>query len=291
MRKTSAALAAALLVLVAAGAASAQSDDYGERALPGSFSTESERNAYIRAVREDQAQIDDALNYVDRLLRRGDAGDLIILRVYDEFLDGRGAYFTIPADEFAMGLSAAVATGDMDPEVAAALATQLARRSGDYMRTLQQKRVQLTGRRAELDREIAQAMARPLAPGRGEVDKADTPGCQGFIGTWDTNYGPMWIGGSESSINGSYEWNANGQRRNDTLSGSVNGNVATGSFSQPGYPDPQWASGTFTFTLSADGRSFNGTGTNAYGNVSMPWSGTCDGSVSTTTTSGGTRKF
>ncbi|MFZ5669372.1 MAG: hypothetical protein ACOY4K_07745 [Pseudomonadota bacterium] len=291
MRKTSTAIAAALLVLAAAGAGPARSDAAGAQTLPQTFATESQRNAYLSALREERAGIDDAIQYVDGVLRRADAGDLILMTVDAENPDRMGPFFTVSSDVFVQAMRAAVASGDMDPEVGGALAAQLARRSGQFKRALKLQRIELTGRRAEVDREIAQAMASPLAPGRGEVDKAETPGCRGFVGTWNTNYGPMWIGGTGTSINGSYEWNANGRPRKDTLSGSVNGNVATGSFSQPGYPDPQWASGTFTFTLSADGRSFSGTGTNAYGTTSLPWSGTCDGGVSTTTASGGPRKF
>jgi len=98
-------------------------------------------------------------------------------------------------------------------------------------------------------------------------------GCNGFVGTWNTNYGPMWIQGNGSSITGAYEWTGSNGRRRDSFTGTVTGNVAEGTYSQPGYPNPDYQSGRFRFELH--GSSFSGTGWSRSGGGGLAWNGTC----------------
>jgi hypothetical protein len=98
-------------------------------------------------------------------------------------------------------------------------------------------------------------------------------GCNGFTGKWNTNYGPMWLVANGSSITGFYDWTGSNGPRHDTLSGTISGNVAEGTYSQPGYPNPDYESGRFRFELS--GNSFSGTGWSRSGTTGLAWSGTC----------------
>ena len=104
--------------------------------------------------------------------------------------------------------------------------------------------------------------------------QAAAPGCHGFTGKWKTGYGPMWLVQNGSSITGFYDWVGSNGPRHDTLSGTVNGNVAEGTYSQPGYPNPEYQSGRFRFELS--GNSFSGQGWSKSGGNSLGWDGTCD---------------
>jgi hypothetical protein len=99
------------------------------------------------------------------------------------------------------------------------------------------------------------------------------PGCHGFTGKWDTNYGPMWLVQNGSSITGFYDWVGSAGPRHDTLSGNVAGNVAEGTYSQPGYPNPDYQSGRFRFVLRGNG--FTGEGWKRGGGGAMGWGGTC----------------
>ncbi len=67
-----------------------------------------------------------------------------------------------------------------------------------------------------------------------------------FTGSWDTNFGVLSMTQSGSAVTGTYSY------QTGRLSGTVNGNVLSGTWVES---DDQ---GTFTFTLSADGRSFDG---------------------------------
>ena len=99
------------------------------------------------------------------------------------------------------------------------------------------------------------------------------PGCHGFTGKWNTNYGPMWLVANGGSITGFYDWVGSAGPRHDTLTGTVTGNVAEGRYSQPGYPNPEYESGRFRFELH--GNSFSGAGWSRSGGSSLGWSGTC----------------
>jgi hypothetical protein len=98
-------------------------------------------------------------------------------------------------------------------------------------------------------------------------------GCDGFVGTWNTNYGPMWIQGNGTAITGVYEWNGSNGRRRDSFTGTVTGNIAEGTYSQPGYPNPEYQSGRFRFQLQ--GNRFKGIGWSRSGSGGLPWTGTC----------------
>jgi hypothetical protein len=89
-----------------------------------------------------------------------------------------------------------------------------------------------------------------------------------WAGTWTSSFGRLTLGAGGS---GSYEGFNPG-----TVTGKVTGNVNKGTWDQPGTPPKN---GTFTFTLSGDGRSF--TGDWAYGppgggcGSACGWNGTC----------------
>lgn len=120
------------------------------------------------------------------------------------------------------------------------------------------------------------AYGRPPAPA-AVARRTSRNGCEGFAGTWDTNYGPMWLTGSGAAVSGSYEWSgAGGHRDGDTLTGSMNGNVLEGTYSQPGYPEARWRSGKLRFVLSADGNSFAGEAWDSNGASGGAWNGTCN---------------
>lgn len=248
------------------------------------------------AVREASLrELDESIAWIDYVLKRADAGDVIIENRGGLGLDDETLLIPINSDFVVRALRAQVAEGRLTAEGAAKALLGLARDTGRYKASLRGQRARLVARRDQTREALARLRTRPLQPwelGRppaGGAPPASGPpaprretqasanGCDGFVGTWNTNYGPMWIGGSEGAINGGYEWTGAGGHRTDTLSGSVSGNTATGTYSQPGYYDPQWASGRFTFTLSSDGQSWSGSGTNADGSASMGWNGTCAG--------------
>ncbi len=66
-------------------------------------------------------------------------------------------------------------------------------------------------------------------------------------GTWNTDFGVMTL---DAGGSGSYEGFSPG-----TISGNVTGNVNEGTWEQPGDPPRK---GTFRFTMSASGQSFDG---------------------------------
>jgi beta-lactam-binding protein with PASTA domain len=121
------------------------------------------------------------------------------------------------------------------------------------------------------------ARARKPKPSRRQPAVA-TPsmGCVGFDGRWQTNYGVMTLAQSGNSVSGTYDW----RDQNSSISGTVSGNVLSGSYSQPWHSDPRWQSGDVEFTLN--GEAWQATRcTDAYdGNCGGSWSGTCLGPVS-----------
>jgi hypothetical protein len=77
-------------------------------------------------------------------------------------------------------------------------------------------------------------------------------GCTTWAGTWSTDYGTMQLTQSGSSVIGAYDY------QGGRLSGTVSGNVLSGSWSElPSYTAPNDA-GDFVFTLASEGSSFTG---------------------------------
>ncbi len=85
-----------------------------------------------------------------------------------------------------------------------------------------------------------------------------------FGGQWNTTYGVMTITQTGTSVTAVYP------SYSGTISGSVNGDVMSGTWNEPG------TSGNFSFTLSADGNRFTGswTRTTGSGAGSGSWTGT-----------------
>ncbi len=87
-----------------------------------------------------------------------------------------------------------------------------------------------------------------------------------WAGTWNTDFGKLTLSAGGS---GSYEGFSSG-----SVSGTITKNVFKGIWTQPGNP-PQ--TGTFSFTMSSDGRSFSGVWAYESGGCGSAcgWSGTC----------------
>jgi hypothetical protein len=74
----------------------------------------------------------------------------------------------------------------------------------------------------------------------------------GWTGTWDTNWGTMVLSQSGNQVSGTYTWD------NGHISGTVAGNVFSGTWSEsPSYSPPNDA-GDVQLTLSADGQTISG---------------------------------
>ncbi len=99
----------------------------------------------------------------------------------------------------------------------------------------------------------------PLASGRQAAGNT-------WAGVWNSDFGPLTL---DAGGSGSYTGFNPG-----TVSGSVTGNVDKGTWNQPGTPPK---SGTFEFTMSADGHSFTGVWAYAAGGCGSAcgWNGTC----------------
>lgn len=74
---------------------------------------------------------------------------------------------------------------------------------------------------------------------------ADKPAAD-WAGTWETNFGTMSLTQNGTSVTGSYAY------QSGSINGTVSGNTLTGTWVET---DDR---GTFSFTLSADGKSFSG---------------------------------
>ncbi len=87
-----------------------------------------------------------------------------------------------------------------------------------------------------------------------------------WAGVWNSDFGRLTM---DAGGAGSYEGFSPG-----TVSGGVDGNVNKGTWQQPGTPPK---GGTYTFTLSGDGRSFTGTWAYDAGGcgTACGWNGTC----------------
>jgi hypothetical protein len=94
--------------------------------------------------------------------------------------------------------------------------------------------------------------------------------CAPFEGVWSTNYTPIAFRRTGNRVTGSYEYQGV-----STLSGTLNGNVLEGEYSQPSYPSPLYQRGRFRMVLSSDGQSFIGQWWDANGNTGGPWNGNC----------------
>lgn len=96
-------------------------------------------------------------------------------------------------------------------------------------------------------------------------------GCDGFEGKWDGgSYGIMTLTQQGNQVNGTYEW-----KGTQSISGTVQGGVLTGTFEQPNYPEDKFKRGSIKFTLAKDGKSWSGTWTDRDGNYAGTWSGRC----------------
>lgn len=88
----------------------------------------------------------------------------------------------------------------------------------------------------------------PVTPG---ITPTQSPGCS-FTGTWNTNWGAMNLIQTGTEVTGSYEHD------NGKFTGTVEGRIVKGTWSEaPGYTPPDDA-GDAEFTLSDDCRSFAG---------------------------------
>ena len=116
----------------------------------------------------------------------------------------------------------------------------------------------------------------------GSLASAQPAAGNTWAGVWSSDFGPLTL---DAGGSGSYTGFTPG-----TVTGSVTGNVDKGTWNQPGTPPK---GGTFTFTMSADGKSFTGEWAYTSGGCGSAcgWNGTCtsgeclkNGEVATTTT-------
>lgn len=96
---------------------------------------------------------------------------------------------------------------------------------------------------------------------------AQTSAGNTWAGTWNSDFGKLTLSASGS---GTYEGYYPG-----TVSGTITGNVLEGTWTQPTNDPPK--SGSFKFTMSADGHSFTGDWAYAGGGcgIACGWNGTC----------------
>jgi hypothetical protein len=122
-------------------------------------------------------------------------------------------------------------------------------------------------------RKDQQTASAALSEARARLDRctAEAPktGCNGFAGTWKTDFGTMTFaltGGNQ--VHADYDFD--GGSVTGTISGD--GRTMTGTYSE------NKAKGSFRFTLAADGKSFSGTWNRTSGTREPPtgtWSGKC----------------
>ena len=95
---------------------------------------------------------------------------------------------------------------------------------------------------------------------------------QGWAGTWNTNWGTMYLTQSTGRVTGTYAYDKG--KIEGSISKNLSGNILAGTWSEsPSYAPPDDA-GDIEFTLSPDGNSF--TGKWRYGS-SGDWDGTWTG--------------
>ena len=99
-------------------------------------------------------------------------------------------------------------------------------------------------------------------------DQSDPP-CGPFSGLYRTTYGMLRLTRTGNRVRGVYTTRS---RNDSSLSGTVRGNVLTGTWVEPD------SRGRFRFTLGRDGRSFTGSFTSGEesGGQSSAWNGTCE---------------
>jgi hypothetical protein len=85
-------------------------------------------------------------------------------------------------------------------------------------------------------------------------------GCVGFNGYWGTQQGSIVIKGAIGTLDIVPQGSTESFKHTTTFTGMINGNVMSGSWS-----DPKLGKGTFVFTLHADGDSMDATITNSSG--------------------------
>lgn len=73
-----------------------------------------------------------------------------------------------------------------------------------------------------------------------------------WSGTWTSTFNTMKLVQSGDIVTGTFEW------KNGKISGTINGNTLSGTWSQEPTYQPPNDSGSFIFTLSSDGNSFTG---------------------------------
>jgi hypothetical protein len=93
-----------------------------------------------------------------------------------------------------------------------------------------------------------------------------------LAGSWDTVYGgaasgdaALTLTGSGSNVNGTYSGSHTG-----TLTGTLHNGIVSGRWKESDAPKGQ---GTFTFTFSADGKSFKGLFRSDDGTFAGSWDG------------------
>lgn len=130
------------------------------------------------------------------------------------------------------------------------------------VRAAQKDRAHLLDLKRNMDKVIRDYTPKGLTVG-GSVPPATT----GWSGSWSTDWGTMTLSQSGSTVTGTYEHDSG------KIQGTVNGSTLTGRWSEaPSYAGPRDA-GTFTWTLSADGKSFSGSWTYDGGGGGS-WTGT-----------------
>ena len=157
-------------------------------------------------------------------------------------------------------LGKAYSTGVVGPNGDALLA-QMVRRRDELSTNISHSRAAMESLRCGA---TAATDLRPSDP-----NATSASGCQGYSGVWNTNWGVVTFNGSA----GSYLFRG----INSSISGTIQGRRYSGHYHQPGFPDPEYASGEVIFTLSADGNSWSGESWNRSHTVMQPWSGTCAG--------------
>jgi len=91
----------------------------------------------------------------------------------------------------------------------------------------------------------------------------------GWAGTWETTYGTMILTQTENIVSGYYE------HSNGTISGTVSGNVLTGTWAESPTHLPPDDAGDVQLTLSGDGLTFTGGWRfDSSGSWNMNWNGT-----------------
>ena len=97
-------------------------------------------------------------------------------------------------------------------------------------------------------------------------------GCNGWSGSWSTDFGGMQLTVSGNSVTGTYVSNSG------MLTGTISGNRLNGTWTELPARQPPDNAGDFQFTLASGGGSFTGQWRYDSTGDWQPWSGTCGSS-------------